>query len=131
MISLKRYTGAKIVAYSIMTLSVVILAGIPTIFLFAMFQHLDIPQTNFSLALTIIMSVFGFLSAKLYLKKKKWSRISLLVTCIIYSVTGVDAAITNYQLLGHVKWVFLIPVCFSFYGVWYLLTGESKDWLTS
>jgi len=131
MISLKRYTGAKIVAYSIMTLSVMILAGLPTIFLFAIYQNLDFPQINFSFALTIIMSAFGFFSAKIYLKKKKWSRISLLVTCIIYLVTGVDAAITDYLLLGYVKWFFLIPVCFSFYGVWYLLTGESKDWLAS
>ena len=131
MISLKRHTGAKIVGYSVMTLSVMALAGLPILYIFSQFQDLEFPSFNIGFALTIFIGAFGFLSAKLFLKKKSWSRWSLLLTCILYLITFSHEVITAYLLHGDYKLFAIIPMCLSIYGVLYLLSRKSKDWLSS
>lgn len=78
MLALKKYTGVKIVSYSIITISLMTLAGIPILYFFARFQNLEFPEIDFDLGITIFIAAFGLFSAKGYLEKKNWSRLSLL-----------------------------------------------------
>ena len=131
MLKLKKYTGAKIVSYCIIILSVMILAGLPIMFLFAKSQNIELPKIGMGLVFSVCLAVFGVVSATRYLKKKKWSRISLMVCCILYFATYIHGFISAFMFNGSISWSSIVAIIICLYGVWYLINSESKEWLVS
>jgi hypothetical protein len=131
MFKLKKYTGAKIVSYCIIILSVMILAGLPIIFVFAKSQNLEMPKVGMDFVFSVCLAVFGVVSAIRYLKKKKRSRISLMVCCILYFVTYTHGLISAFRFNGSISWSSIVAIIMCLYGFWYLINSESKEWLVS
>jgi hypothetical protein len=129
MLKLKKYAGVKIISYSIIILSLMMLLGIPIILIFAKSHNLELQIFGFYFGFSIFIAVIGFVSAIGYLKKKKWGRISLISTCVLYLVLFGYGSITVYRFNGSVSWTSIVIVCICIYGIWYLLQPESKDWV--
>ena len=131
MLKLKKYTGVKIISYSIITLSLMLLVSMPIMILIAKSLNFKMQIFSFGFGFSIFIAVFGLVSAKGYLKKKKWSRVSLISTCVLYLAVYGIGLISFYRFNGSIIWTSIVMVCICIYGVWYLLQPESKEWVLS
>ena len=131
MLKLKKYAGVKIISYSIITLSLMLLVSMPIMLLIVKSHNLKMPIFGFDFGFSIFIAVFGLVSARGYLKKKKWSRVSLISTCALYLAAHVHGLISAYLFNGSIIWTSIVIVCICIYGVWYLLQPESKEWVLS
>jgi hypothetical protein len=129
MLKLKKYAGVKIISYSIIILSLMMLLGIPIILIFAKSHNLELQIFGFYFGFSIFIAVIGFVSAIGYLTKKKWGRISLFSTCVLYVALFGYASIGVYQYTGSFGWTSIVIVCICIYGIWYLLQPEAKEWI--
>ncbi len=126
---MKKYANVKIISYAIIGLSVVLLVGLPIMFLFAKTYNMEMPTVGPDFVFSFFLAIFGIVSATAYLKRKKWSRVSLLACCLIYIATYIVGLISAYNFNGSISWPSLVAICICLYGFWYLMNNESKEWL--
>jgi len=129
MLRLKKYAGVKIISYSIITLSLMMLFAMPVMFLIAKSHNYNMQRFAFDFVILIFIAVFGLVSAKGYLKKKKWSRITLIYTCAFYLAVHGIGLIVFSRFNASIRWTSIVIVCICIYGIWYLLQPEGKEWV--
>ena len=130
MLKLPKFTGVRIISYSILVLSLLTFIGFSVSYLLAPKMNLDLPQLGLGAIFSLSIAVVGILATIGYLKKKRWGRISLLFCCVFYFVFNTNSLIKVFQLTGSISWAIIFIQCICLYGTGYLLTAESKEWLS-
>ena len=127
-----KFLGARLISYYNLVLSAFFIIGSIALIAFSKIKTESDGQLSLlPFFLLIFFGLFCIFSALKYLNHENIGRVCLVLCCLVQIVLSIKGVITTYWVTFSISLKDILMLVIGSWGIWYLNTSESKEWLKS